>query len=219
VEIRCNGTKQWSISEITLNNFHRYINLPFEISRPDYTYETPEHVVHKNLPTDIDEYMSDFLKQFGLTLVIVETFFTPPNGGKVPIHTDYTTEFTNYVKINMTWGPEDGAIVWWDCDETFEYTLNPGNLDDGKTKVKYDNSSTILTAHEENCKIIHTANTNRPSLLNTGCLHSTINPSNEPRWTLCFIPAYRNKMDSRKNWFDACVKWEDAVEIFKDYLE
>lgn len=185
----------------------------------DFMNGTPETVIHNDLPIDYDSDMEVFLNTLGLTLIVVETFFTPPNGGKVPIHTDYTTHNTDFVKINKTWGPEDGHIVWWDCSETFEYELSPKMIDEKGVKVQYDASSTITSAFEENCKKLHSANTNKLSLVNTGCLHSTINPSNEPRWTICHIPAYLDKVATRKNWYDACVKWDDALEIFKDYLE
>lgn len=179
----------------------------------------PENVVHKNLDTSNDNEMSNFLNDLGLCLVLSETFFTPPNGGKVPIHTDFTTTFTDFIKINKTWGPENGKIIWYKCSKTYEYELSPKTITQGDIVVEYDNSSKITAAYEENCEVIHSANTNRASIVNTGCLHGTINPSNEPRWTICYVPAYIDKIESRNEWFDACIKWDDAIEIFKDYIE
>lgn len=202
-----------------MNKFHRYINLPFDIQKPSFMQSTPTSVVHKNLDTNDSFEMDAFLNQFGLCLVLSETFFTPPNGGRVPVHTDYTTYDTDFVKINKTWGPEDGKIVWYKSDKTFEYELSPRNIREDGVEVEYDNVSRITAAHLEDCTEVYSANTNKTSLVNTGCLHGTINPSNEPRWTMCYVPAYLDKIESRRDWYDACVKWNDAIKIFEDYLE
>lgn len=191
-----------------MNNFHRYLNLPFEIKKPDVFNTTPDHVVHEQIKVNDDQNMVNFLKQFGMDLMLVESFYTPPNGGKVPIHTDFWWYETDYVKINITWGPDDGKIIWWKCSKTQEVKMEPKEYDG----LTYTDTIRVLTANESDCKEIFSANTNKVSLVNTGILHSTINPSNQPRWTLCFVPAF----DIEKNVY---VTWNEAMDIFKDYLE
>ena len=43
---------------------------------------------------------------------------------------------------------------------------------------------------------------------NVGILHGTNNPTPEGRWTLSFIPQKDEQY----------IHWDDALEIFKDYL-
>lgn len=194
-----------------MNHFHRYLKLPFELEKPNLFNTDPDHVVHQNLDGHYDNNMENFLKQFGLELLLIECFYTPPNGGKVGIHTDFWWYETDFIKINQTWGPEDGEIVWWKCDKTYKVELDKDTHYIGDNKLTFDDTSKFLAAEEVDCKQIFSANTNRPSIVNTGILHSTINPSNQGRWTVCFIPVYKKSDESY-------VKWNDALEIFKDYL-
>jgi hypothetical protein len=195
-----------------MNNYCRELTLPFEIKKPELFNTQPDHVVHEPLENHYDLNMVKFFKDHGLDLLLIECFYTPPNGGKVPIHTDFWWYETDYVKINQTWGPQDGEIVWWDCPTSYEVFLEPGeNVTDAGEKITYNDKVRILTAKEEESKKLFSANTNKPSLVNTGILHSTINPSNEPRWTICFVPVYDKATE-------AYVSWKDAENIFKDYL-
>jgi hypothetical protein len=196
-----------------MNNFHRYLNLPFDLEKPKLFDTTPDHVIHQPLSDHYDINMQNFLKQFGLELLLTECFYTPPNGGKVPIHTDFWWYETDYVKINQTWGPVDGEIIWWECPTAYEVFLEPGDYvtDNGK-ELTYNDKVRILTANEEESKKLFSANTNKPSLVNTGILHSTINPSNQPRWTICFVPVYDIATE-------AYVSWKDAEIMFKEYLK
>lgn len=194
-----------------MNSFHRYLNLPFEIQKPEIFNTTPDHVIHTQLETHYDKNMEMFLKNHGLEILLIECFYTPPNGGKVPIHTDFWWYETDYVKINQTWGPDDGKIVWWNCSQTKEIILDHDTYENKNNKVTYTDYAKILTADEIDCKEIFSANTNLPSLVNTGVLHSTINPSNQGRWTLCFIPVYNKSNEDY-------VSWNNALEIFKDIV-
>jgi hypothetical protein len=194
-----------------MNNFHRYLNLPFEISKPAVFDTTPNHVIHTQLDTHYDNNMKEFLQSRGLDILLIECFYTPPNGGKVPIHTDFWWYETDFVKINKTWGPEDGKIVWWNCSKTNEIILDHNTYENNDNKVTYSDYAKILTADENDCTEIFSANTNLPSLVNTGVLHSTVNPSQQGRWTLCFIPVHNKNTEEY-------VKWSDAIDIFKDVI-
>ena len=66
----------------------------------------------------------------------------------------------------------------------------------------------ILLAKEEDSTFLFERNTNRPSLLNVGILHSTHNPTDEPRWTVCFVPGYKGKM----------IKLKTALKVFKKFI-
>jgi|TARA_B100000035_G_C20858613_1_gene490840 hypothetical protein len=197
------------------NHYHRYLDLPFEIEKPDIFNSEQKTVMQKALPNHYDQNMVDFLAKFGMKLLMIECFFTPPNGGKVPIHTDFWWWETDFVKINKTWGPEDGKIIWYKASKTTPITVKPGkntsDVEPGESVVYQTDDVTILTASQKDCTPLYEANTNKPSLVNTGILHGTLNPSNEPRWTICFQPVWDIETE-------AYVTWHEAMDIFKDYI-
>lgn len=175
-----------------MNKYHRYINLPFEISRPP---------ILDNLPSDFfigdDGWrcpkMEEFLSGLGLEIGAVEYLQTPENGGRLPPHSDQQY-FDNHVKINISYGPEDAKMVWWEVP-----------IEKTQPVEEYD----ILFAHLSDCTRLWEATTNQPSLCNVGVVHSTENPSKEKRFTLCFIPSLDGKH----------IQWEDALQIFGEYID
>jgi hypothetical protein len=194
-----------------MNRYHRYLTLPFTINPPkifENFGETARHI-------ELDDYdhtrMNEFLSQFNLKVHIVECFYTPPFS-KIPIHTDLP-EYTDHVKINITWGPKEGVMQWWKL-------IEPNT----ETYLKFTNSEYTesnhhnLWAEEEKCMLIHEANTNCVSLVNVGVLHGTNNPTNEGRWTLCFaIKKKSNKPYSPL--MDSYITWNESMNIFNDYIK
>jgi hypothetical protein len=164
------------------------------------------------LPESIDQSVIKWIESFDLKVSnLIEGFYTPTNGGKIPLHND-TSTISNAVKINFTWGPDNSVTRWWHVKQP-EY-LKP---------VKPDNSHILIaglvpdivvtdaySAREEDCELVHEQVINRPSLMNIGQLHSTFNPNmTEDRWTLCFTLL---KLDNTH------LQFEEAVQIFKDYI-
>ena len=195
------------------NQYHRYIDLPFEIQKPRLFDTNQKAVMQQHLPNHYDQNMVNFFAKFDMKLLLIECFYTPPNGGKVPIHTDFYHYETDYVKINQTWGPDDGKIIWYKASKTFEYTVKPGNntLENEDGSVIYNDEITVLTASPKDCEVLYEANTNKPSVVNTGILHGTLNPGNAPRWTVCFQPVWDIKTEQY-------VHWHEAMGIWKDYI-
>lgn len=183
-----------------MNNYHRYLNLPFKINPPDFFNHCGSTIYHQY----IDDYkcvdMDNFLSDLDLICYLTECFYTPPNS-KIPIHTDHAS-YTNHAKINVTWGPEEGVIQWWKSDNVKAHRFTGGEY----TKESHHN----LWADESDCTFLYEANTNKPSLVNVGILHGTNNPTNKGRWTLCFVPV------TKKGHY---IEWSEALKIFKDYLE
>jgi hypothetical protein len=178
--------------------YHRYLNLPFEIKKPpiDYTVK-PECDYILLDKKDMDSDMNSWLKELGLGCYFSEVCYTPPHS-KVPIHTDsydLRKGNCNYIKINVTWGPDEGVIRFWESDKKF--VVHAGI--DGTLRQ---------TAHEEDSIIVHEFNTNKPSIVNVGELHSTHNPTDEPRWTLCFIPTLNGKF----------ISPEASLKIFDKFI-
>ena len=190
------------------NTYHRYINLPFEITRPNITLVELPTIAHKEINNHVDENMNRFHDLLGLQVTHTEVFFTPASGGVIPIHTDWPS-LDNRVKINVTWGPDDGVVRWWKIKDPslLKNNIMHNYTDSGFTEEEHQN----LLADENDCDLVYEANTNRPSLVNVGQLHSTFNPGIVGRWTLCFHIGIKDP--------DGFLDWDRALEYYKPFLE
>jgi len=193
------------------NIYHRYLNLPFEIRKYPMFDLQPKKMRHQDITGYIDKNVLNLHKDLGLSIIHTEIFYTPP-GGSIPIHTD-EKRFDNHVKVNVSWGPEQGRTRWWQSNKTKVVTdrqtaqdmLDLHDEDQFSTR-----DHTGLLAKNEDCTLVWEANTNRPSLVNVGQLHDTYSPLDGGRWTLCFVPGNKNGSDY--------VYWDEALEIYKDYI-
>ena len=199
------------------NKYHRYLNLPFEIRKPQICNVKPKDLKHYDIPYHKDDNITEFVKQWGLQIVNCELFYTP-GGKKLPIHIDDWVE-DNHVKINISWGPPEGTTRWWNAPNftnNDEYNSNYNSLKD-LDNIKYENFSDrhhrSIILKEEECELIYEANTDKPSLVNVGTFHSSHNPTDEGRWTLCFILGY-----DKDDW-DNLVPWDKAIEMFKEFID
>ena len=197
------------------NRYHRYLKLPFKISKPEMFNEFPNEMKHFDINEHYDINVDKWLDSLGLHAGHTEVFYTPPNGGKLPIHSDETT-LDDHVKINITWGPKEGVMRWWEAKKTQVFT----DIEDVKENYKDVEVSaadefshrqhTNVLAEEKDCTLLYEVNTNRPSLVNVGMLHSTYNPTNQGRWTLCFVPAVKGG--------HGYIYWDEAQKYFKDFI-
>ena len=199
------------------NKYHRYLNLPFEIRKPQICNVKPKGLKHYDIPNHKDNNVTEFVKQFGLNVVNTELFYTP-GGKKLPIHIDNWRE-DNHVKINISWGPKEGTTRWWNAPNFTngdEYNSNYNSLkefDNVKSENFSDRHHRSIILEEKDCELVYEANTDKPSLVNVGTFHSSHNPTDEGRWTLCFILGY-----DKDDW-DNLVPWDKAVEIFKEFID
>ena len=207
------------------NIYHRHLKLPFQIQKPLYfekTFDTPHQKTFLKGEDHSNETITSWLKRIGCGIGAVECFYTPPSSS-IPIHTDDLDP--DHVKINMTWGPEGGVTRWWETKniipmsdtskaENYLTNLNPTDKSLGLDKDNFSKTRDysvhpFRVSKEEDSEMVFEANTNIPSLLNVGIPHSTYNPSQtEGRWTICFVPTYRDKM----------IKMSLALRIFKKFI-
>ena len=186
-----------------MNIYHRYMSIPIVIEPLSYFNEVGDVMKHEYIYDTSSFLLSNWLNTIGLSLYMGEVFYTPPRS-KISIHTDHSS-FTNHVKINKTWGPEEGVTQWWKSD----IIRKESTYNNGGGIIGENNMVQHIWANEDDCELLYEANTNRPSLVNVGVLHGTNNPTSEGRWTLSFVP--------QKD--DQYIHWDDALNIFKDYLE
>ena len=189
------------------NIYHRYINLPFEIERPKITCDFPNQIRHEAINHHVDQKMVDFNNSLGLKVTHTEVFYTPPNGDKIPIHTDLPA-LDNRVKINVTWGPEEGVIRWFRHNDLSKLYHNSNEVYKGGGFSDEEHQN--LLAEEEDCTLVYEANTNKPSIVNVGQLHGTYNPGDYGRWTLCFHICRQDINDF--------LDFETALKYYKDYI-
>ena len=201
---------------MTENNYHRYLDLPFELTKPAMADSSfPDHPKHENLDDYEDPNIMPFLHSLGLKCNHIEMFYTPPHGGELPIHTDLAA-LDDRTKINLTWAPDDSTIRWWKARDENDI-INTGKMKaseaqeiiDAPEGEFSDAEHQNLIAHEKDCDMVWEANTNKVSLCNVGQLHSTYNPGDFGRWTLCF---HISKQDT-------FLPWGEALDYFADYIE
>lgn len=196
------------------NIYHRYLNLPFEITKHPMFDTEPTELKHHDINPYRDPLVDEFHKDLGLIINHTEVFYTPP-GASLPVHADDVT-LDNHVKINITFGPEEGRIRWWQSNNTKVVTDTETAKQmlkdiDVKTADEFsEREHTNVLANRDECTLVYEANTNRPSLVNVGQLHDTYSPPHAGRWTLCFVPSIPNK---------GYVYWDEAMEIYKDYID
>ena len=194
--------------------YHRYLKLPFEYKKPNRfncSYVHPNIIVV--LREEIDDTIIKWIESFNLRVSnVIEGFYTPVNGGKIPMHND-TPTLRNATKINFTWGPNNSVTRWWRVKNLkFLKPVKPDNSHLYETGIKPDIVVTdAFTAREEDCVMVHEQVINRPSLMNIGQLHSTYNPDmTEDRWTLCFTLLHPNGDH---------VEFEEALKIFESFID
>ena len=197
------------------NIYHRYLNLPFEITKHPMFDTEPTELKHHDINPYRDPLVDEFHKDLGLIINHTEVFYTPP-GASLPVHADDVT-LDNHVKINITFGPEEGRIRWWQSNNTKVVTDTETAKQmlkdiDVKTADEFsEREHTNVLANRDECTLVYEANTNRPSLVNVGQLHDTYSPPHAGRWTLCFVPGWPNG--------HGYIYWDEAMEIYKDYID
>jgi hypothetical protein len=183
------------------NIYHQFLDIPIDpkidlFSNADYDPAVYHHIKIQ------DEQINPELIQWLTDLNIVapgwfEAFYTPANGGKLPIHID-TTEICEAVKLNWTYGDPGSKLIWWKINDI------------SHAEILYTHGQQYLLANEMDCTKILEVEISKPSLVNAGQFHSTYNPTNKGRWTLS-LPLMPIVGTQR-------LDWNQAITTFQDYL-
>lgn len=201
------------------NIYHRYLDLPFTYPKPERFNEGSDKYTALLDREQIYKPFQDWISSFGLTISnVLEGFYTPPNGGRVPLHADTSTMPGEHdiCKLNFTWGSSDSTTQWYKIKD--ESKIKKHYLGDDVANKKFQDAgivpdidiSYVLFADWSDANLVYEAVIDRPSLLNISQLHSTWNPSpTEHRWTLCFTLLENNQP----------LTFQRANEIFKEYIE
>lgn len=181
---------------MTENRYYRYLNFPFSVD-----LKLPEFadINHKVLTSEyIPGELVDFLTQHGCKIGFAEIFRKSPGySHHLALHLD-GHEFDDHVKINFVLNNNGSKMRWWKVKD-------PALLKKEITVVK----THYYYAAEEDCDLVAEAELDRPALVNAGQLHSIHSVVNENRYAFSFMIM---RADGSR------LLWDDAVELFKDYL-
>jgi hypothetical protein len=200
------------------NIYHRYLDLPFTYPKPERFNQGSDQYTALLDQEKVYQPFKEWISSFGLSISnVLEGFYTPPNGGRVPLHADTSMMpgENDICKLNFTWGSLDSTTQWYrikDISKIKKHYIN----DDIANKKFHDagivpdiDISYVLFADWDDAELMYETVIDRPSLLNISQLHSTFNPSpTEHRWTLCFTLLKDDK----------ALSFDEALEIFKDYI-
>lgn len=148
----------------------------------------------------INPEFHEWLESFNLKVIPQGTrFFSSPPYEKYKLHVDYKDE--PVTKINMIFNSTDTVMNW--------YRLLPG-----KSPIPYRNqlNQIVNGYNHEDCQKVYTTQVNNHCLLNGQELHDLVNGSNNGRNRHCYSMVLGYKNVSKR------LPWDQAVEIFQDYL-
>jgi len=183
------------------NVYHRYLNVPIDPNINLFDQSGFDTNSHHHIKFDKEEINPDLIKwldNFSIKPFWYEAFYTPPNGGKLPIHID-GFEGPDYIKINWTYGAPGSSLIWWE-PKSKEYIKTVETV----FGIPY------YAVDEENCNKVYEIEINKPSLVNAGLFHSTYNPTPEGRWTFS-IPLIDAVDRNRLSWNDAIKRFEGLI--------
>jgi hypothetical protein len=166
--------------------------------------------------------IEEWIYFMGMTSDWIEVFYTPPLSSGV-IHTDNGSG-DYWTKIIYQFGAKNSTMRWWESTKPFR--LVPGvekyldeNIKDFKNVTEPNSPSDDLECHysqqvflslEKDAKIIHEVEIGEASLVNTGILHSSYNPTTEKRFvvTIGLFDRYGERL-----------LWDDVLTKMKRYLK
>ena len=190
-----------------MNVFYRDLEIPvkincsidllrtrFPIDKHTYLHKTFDKENLFWLSVELEEW----LRSFNLHVQKLEIFHTEANR-ITGWHIDMNPP-ADWVKIN--WVYEEGVshMEWADLEKTGELKTRKSAA--GTPYVRFE-PETTNTVCQHNLK--------GPTLINSGQPHRVYNKKDTDRWCLSIIPWHTDKRSR--------VLWDDAVEIFKDYLK
>lgn len=213
------------------NIYHRYIKLPFSFKKPEWsdvkrTFSKEQESgseyfdINEKGDTDVyrcdikenDDNVRDFFDKFNLFFDSKLLFYTKGND-TIKIHVDsnkdepYSKRVDNYLdnhaKLNFTWETKDSSLRWWKCKNDTKFHVDKHTYKEGKAWQ-------VIWADPTDCEMVYEKRINKPSIVNTGQLHSTHNQSKEGRITLSYNLVKKHNLE--------LVTFSEALWLFGDLL-
>jgi hypothetical protein len=182
---------------MTDNRYYRYLKLPFKFDPVEPDFSKSHHVKYSIQPHD--EFAA-WLDSLNLVVGFAEAFKKSPTDIAYPWSTHLDgNEFDDHVKINFIYGHGTSKMIW--------AKIKPGHQHNKKTTVV---GTDYLWAPLVNCDIVAADPLWQPAVVNAGQLHDVVDVS-ETR--ICYSFMLRHKNSTHR------LLWDDAMTLFKDYLE
>lgn len=216
-----------------MNKFHRHLNIPDDlVPKIDFSQWKTDgyqwHEFHKNLSFSQlgNPKIEKWLKSLGISSYWIEVFYTPPNSSGI-IHSDNGMG-EDWTKIIYQFGAKGSTMRWWNSSNVFQ--LSPETeqyIKDNMKNIKGvpgkdafgDNvdchySQKVLMSFEKDATMVYESEIGKASLVNTGPLHSSYNPTNEKRFVVT-IGLFNKSFDA----YSERLLWDNAIIKMKDYLK
>jgi hypothetical protein len=179
-----------------MNNYYKYLNLPFENKLSPVDMQQAHIKLDRQL---IDPAFIAWLDSLDIAIGFSEVFQKEP--GEQPPHSLHLDGevFDDHVKINIVVNPGTSVMRWW--------RLKPGKEHQMKITIV---GTSYLWAYQDDCDMVAESELSQPALVNGGQLHN-VEQINTIR--LCYSFMLINKKTQNR------LLWNEAVEIFKDYLK
>lgn len=179
-----------------MNNYYKHLNLPFENKLSLVDMQQAHIKLDRQL---IDPAFVAWLDSLDIVIGFSEIFKKQP-GEDFPhsLHLDGDV-FDDHVKINFVVNPGSSVMRWW--------RLKPGKEHQKKTTIV---GTSYLWAYRDDCDLVAESKLLRPALVNGGQLH---NVEQVDTVRLCYSFMLLHKKTHNR------LLWNEAVEIFKDYIE
>lgn len=182
---------------MTPNRYYRYLKLPFKFDPIVPDFSQSHHVKYN--PQPHSEFTA-WLDSLNLAVGFAEVFRKLPTDTAYPWSTHLDgDDFDDHVKINFVYGQGNSKMIW--------AKIKPGHEHNKKTTVV---GTDYLWAPLADCDIVAADPLWQPALVNAGQLHNVIDVS-EVRTCYSFMLLYKNNHKR--------LLWDDAIVLFKDYLE
>lgn len=178
---------------LSINSSLNLLRSRFNLGGDQYFHQVFDH--------ENDIWLSDefenWLSQFGMHIQRLEIFHTEANR-ITGWHTDMNPP-RDWVKINWVYEEGISHMEWAELNSTLPLISRPSIAGTSYVRFAPDTTSTV-------CRY----NLIGPTLINAGRPHRIDNSKDTDRWCLSAIPLHTYRQ--------CRVLWQDAVEIFRDYL-
>jgi hypothetical protein len=182
-----------------INNYHRPLKLTEDYSpKVDFSKWISGEWEWHNFKTLRLEQLNnpklvEFLFSHKLTSNWIQVFHTAPNTDSL-IHSD-NNNYDNWAKIIFQYGAKGSTMRWWTSEKFINHDTGYGE---------------ILISKPEDSLLEYEIEIGTSSLVNVGPLHSSHNPTSEPRFSITLALFYLDKTR---------VLWDDALEILSNYIK
>ena len=145
----------------------------------------------------VDENLDKFLERYRLKIIHTEAHYVPPNTITFA-HIDGSID--SKVKLNYIFGAKGSTMQWFKLkDPDMVPSFNKTTLDTPYFRFEADQID-----------LIYSAEVKQPSMVEVGVIHNVVNPTDEPRWCLCYMLG-----DPHLNKF---VDWQDAYKRLRKFV-